>query len=100
MTRTFADISSRSVMSGGCEIRTREGVTPTRFPSVRTRPLCESSAGKNTGAQDPPHPSDHAGPATPPHSDHAVAAVPGGLARLAHRPLVRRHPAELPQGRK
>ena len=28
---------------GGCGIRTREGLHPTRFPSVRTRPLCESS---------------------------------------------------------
>ena len=31
---------------GGCEIRTREGLPPTRFPSVRPRPLGESSAGK------------------------------------------------------
>ena len=30
--------------SGGCEIRTREAVTPTRFPSVRHRPLGESSS--------------------------------------------------------
>jgi hypothetical protein len=36
-------------MSGGCEIRTREGLPPTRFPSVRPRPLGESSAGKLTG---------------------------------------------------
>ena len=28
---------------GGYEIRTREAVTPTRFPSVRHRPLGESS---------------------------------------------------------
>ena len=35
--------------SGGCEIRTREGLPPTRFPSVRPRPLGESSAGKLTG---------------------------------------------------
>ena len=32
--------------SGGCEIRTREGLPPTRFPSVRPRPLGESSAGQ------------------------------------------------------
>src|SRR5215471_7689205 len=38
---------------GGCEIRTREGLPPTRFPSVRPRPLGESSAGKLTG---PPWP--------------------------------------------
>src|SRR5262250_786333 len=31
---------------GGCEIRTREALPPTRFPSVRPRPLGESSAGK------------------------------------------------------
>ena len=31
---------------GGCGIRTREGVNPTRFPSVRHRPLGESSASE------------------------------------------------------
>jgi hypothetical protein len=31
---------------GGCGIRTREGVNPTRFPSVRHRPLGESSAAE------------------------------------------------------
>lgn len=31
---------------GGCEIRTREGVNPTRFPSERHRPLGESSIGQ------------------------------------------------------
>src|SRR6187402_632329 len=45
-------------------------------------------------------PEEYRGPTLPHPSDHAVAAAPGGLARLAHRPLVRRHPAELPQGRK
>src|SRR5215469_10513027 len=39
---------------GGCEIRTREGLHPTRFPSVRPRPLGESSAGQLTG-QAPGH---------------------------------------------
>ena len=34
---------------GGCGIRTREGVNPTRFPSVRHRPLGESSAREPTG---------------------------------------------------
>ena len=34
--------------SGGYEIRTREGVNPTRFPSERHRPLGESSVGKDT----------------------------------------------------
>lgn len=33
---------------GGYEIRTREGLPPTRFPSVRPRPLGESSAANNT----------------------------------------------------
>ena len=33
---------------GGCEIRTREAVTPTRFPSVRHRPLGESSTCAHT----------------------------------------------------
>src|SRR5215471_11720888 len=37
------------VTSGGCEIRTREALPPTRFPRVRPRPLGESSAGKFTG---------------------------------------------------
>src|SRR5215471_21593794 len=47
------DASSQVSGSGGCEIRTREGLPPTRFPSVRPRPLGESSAGKLTG---PPWP--------------------------------------------
>ncbi len=34
---------------GGYEIRTREGLPPTRFPSVRPRPLGESSVEKLTG---------------------------------------------------
>lgn len=33
---------------GGYEIRTREGLPPTRFPSVRPRPLGESSVGELT----------------------------------------------------
>ena len=37
--------------SGGCGIRTREGVNPTRFPSVRHRPLGESSAAEITGCE-------------------------------------------------
>ena len=35
---------------GGYEIRTREGVNPTRFPSVRHRPLGESSKAAMNGA--------------------------------------------------
>ena len=34
---------------GGYEIRTREGVNPTRFPSERHRPLGESSTRHHTG---------------------------------------------------
>jgi hypothetical protein len=34
---------------GGCGIRTREGLHPTRFPSERHRPLGESSGRKVTG---------------------------------------------------
>ena len=33
---------------GGCGIRTREGVNPTRFPSVRHRPLGETSVAKDS----------------------------------------------------
>lgn len=36
-------LETRGITSGGCEIRTREGLHPTRFPSVRHRPLGESS---------------------------------------------------------
>ena len=35
---------------GGCGIRTREGLHPTRFPSERHRPLGESSARNLTGS--------------------------------------------------
>ena len=41
---------------GGCGIRTREGLHPTRFPSVRHRPLGESSASKHS--LPPPRPDD------------------------------------------
>lgn len=36
-------VRSQNPDGGGYEIRTREAVTPTRFPSVRHRPLGESS---------------------------------------------------------
>src|SRR5215203_4970492 len=39
--------------SGGCGIRTREGLHPTRFPSERHRPLGESSARNLTGNAQP-----------------------------------------------
>ena len=57
LTRRVAPVGVGRGVGGGCEIRTREGVTPTRFPSVRTRPLCESSAAKRIperGASRPP----------------------------------------------
>jgi hypothetical protein len=44
---------------GGCEIRTREGLPPTRFPSVRPRPLGESSSAA------PAYRRPAAGPAGP-----------------------------------
>ena len=40
---------------GGYEIRTREGFIPTRFPSVRPRPLGETSAEKDSGRHWHPH---------------------------------------------
>ncbi len=40
-------------VSGGCGIRTREGLHPTRFPSERHRPLGESSARNLTGNMQP-----------------------------------------------
>ena len=58
---------------GGCGIRTREGVNPTRFPSERHRPLGESSTDDVTCCT------------------HRVSW---------RGPLVRRHHAQLPQGRK
>ena len=42
-------VSGGGVYGGGCGIRTREGLHPTRFPSERHRPLGESSARKVTG---------------------------------------------------
>ena len=40
----------KTLAGGGYEIRTREGVNPTRFPSVRHRPLGESSMAAMNGA--------------------------------------------------
>src|SRR5690348_5209478 len=70
--------------SGGCEIRTREGLPPTRFPSVRPRPLGESSAGQLTGATDA-------------RERPQLRTRP---ARLTCRPLARRLSRQIPQGRK
>lgn len=48
--RTWSGPSFRLLEAGGgYEIRTREGLPPTRFPSVRPRPLGESSADHFTG---------------------------------------------------
>ena len=41
--RKRALVRSQNPDGGGYEIRTREAVTPTRFPSVRHRPLGEFS---------------------------------------------------------
>ena len=40
--------AERRTYRGGYEIRTREGVNPTRFPSERHRPLGESSIEQST----------------------------------------------------
>jgi anti-sigma B factor antagonist len=49
----YPDVAAAVSDGGGCEIRTREGLPPTRFPSVRPRPLGESSAGQLiSGARD------------------------------------------------
>src|ERR1022692_586022 len=74
---------------GGEEIRTPEGFPPTRFPSVRHRPLGESSVGQPTefGAE-----LD----AAPWIGDRGLRQ----LARLTSRPLARRSSRQLPQGRK
>src|SRR5215471_8149186 len=69
---------------GGCEIRTPEGLPPTRFPSVRPRPLGESSAGQLTGAADA-------------RERPQLRTRP---ARLTSRPLARRLSRQIPQGRK
>ena len=47
--RTTSTSGSPCQRSGGCGIRTREGLHPTRFPSERHRPLGESSARNLTG---------------------------------------------------
>ena len=41
--RLFLTISQKVKIGGGGGIRTREGLTLTRFPSARTRPLCDPS---------------------------------------------------------
>ena len=45
----FPQVRAHFQAGGGCGIRTREGLNPTRFPSERHRPLGESSARKVTG---------------------------------------------------
>ncbi len=74
-----------AITGGGCEIRTREGLPPTRFPSVRHRPtrriLRRASLAIGLARWD------------------GSCAV-GGRGYSGRRPLVRRYPAQLPQGRK
>src|SRR6266704_4910337 len=74
---------------GGKEIRTPEGLPPTRFPSVRPRPLGESSVGQPTDLR--PVPDAVGG-----NRDSRARR----LARLRYRPLARRLSRQLPQGRK
>ena len=50
---------------GGCGIRTREGVNPTRFPSVRHRPLGESSAFEHSRVDGVPPRPHYTRPRTP-----------------------------------
>ena len=57
---------------GGWEIRTPEGLPPTRFPSVRPRPLGESSAGQPTGLPGRPR-------ARPPIADPGASCPWGWL---------------------
>src|SRR5215831_20614293 len=75
-----ADVSAVQ-RGGGCEIRTREGLPPTRFPSVRPRPLGESSAGKLTGPAETPG----SGADLSAHVDRLAADPPHGVI-LANSP--------------
>jgi hypothetical protein len=61
-----------SKSGGGYEIRTREGLPPTRFPSVRPRPLGESSSrreyavlGDTGNRASPPAPQPRSSPEPP-----------------------------------
>ncbi len=51
----YPQISGRFVVGGGWGIRTPEGFHPTRFPSVRHRPLGESSVGAGMRTRGRPH---------------------------------------------
>src|SRR5437764_4303768 len=62
---------------GGCEIRTREGLPPTRFPSVRPRPLGESSAGQLTGRRPGHAPGPPAAPGPGPRRPDRGAGTRG-----------------------
>lgn len=88
-----AGISSSQIgnrAGGGYEIRTREGVNPTRFPSERHRPLGESSAGERTRASG--RRSNREGPRCPGQDPRPLAAslrgrgpVPGRRGRRVDR---------------
>ena len=58
---------------GGYEIRTREGVNPTRFPSVRPRPLGESSVRQDT---DPAQPGFAGAPSIRRHGPGTLGTSP------------------------
>src|SRR5215469_16401580 len=85
---TAATGVSASQGGGGWEIRTPEGLPPTRFPSVRPRPLGESSAGQPTG---------------PPAASRAAThrrsrrRLSDGLAKLAADPSHGVYPANPPR---
>ena len=63
------------IRSGGCGIRTREGLHPTRFPSERHRPLGESSARKVTGKRKHERTGSNRCVTSASHFVHAVCRV-------------------------
>ena len=92
---------------GGYEIRTREGVNPTRFPSERHRPLGESSVGERTGCHACVASRGARSPCQPERAVGRELQRPGEVAVGTSRPvcltprfLARRYLAQLPQGRK
>jgi hypothetical protein len=84
--RSNRPIASSTWRGGGCGIRTREGLPPTRFPSVRPRPLGESSVGQGTGAWQLGRPLRHR-PTTQTGSLRYCSRAPpcGGAARVLRR---------------
>lgn len=74
-------LSSSRIKRGGYEIRTREGVNPTRFPSERHRPLGESSAGELTASPRPGPIRASGARALPMPFPHAAAVRTPGAVR-------------------